>query len=158
VVIVFRHTRRGHWIPITDGFELPCGCWKLNLGPLEEQLVFLTTEPSLQSPFFRFLKRCFVNYISNYTGKRIHWSNRFLFSVFRSLTWPPTQRTRSTNPMIFPRGSLCSPQKPVLRPAEQSAWEQRWVFYWILNVSAGSMVAHGSELLWLGLFTWWTRE
>ena len=35
--------------PITDGCEPPCGCWELNLGPLEEQSVFLTTEPSLQS-------------------------------------------------------------------------------------------------------------
>ena len=32
-----RHTRRGH--PITNGFEPPCGCWELNLGPLEEQSV-----------------------------------------------------------------------------------------------------------------------
>ena len=29
--------------PITDG----CGCCELNLGPLEEQSVLLTTEPSL---------------------------------------------------------------------------------------------------------------
>jgi hypothetical protein len=34
--------------PITDGCEPPCGCWELNLGPLEEVLVLLTTEPSLQ--------------------------------------------------------------------------------------------------------------
>jgi hypothetical protein len=34
--------------PITDGCEPPCGCWDLNSEPLEEQLVFLTTEPSLQ--------------------------------------------------------------------------------------------------------------
>jgi hypothetical protein len=34
--------------PITDGCEPPCGCWDLNSGPLEEQLVLLTTEPSLQ--------------------------------------------------------------------------------------------------------------
>ena len=27
--------------------EPPCGCWELNLGPLEEPLVFLTTEESL---------------------------------------------------------------------------------------------------------------
>jgi hypothetical protein len=33
---------------ITDGCEPPCGCWKLNSGPLEEQSVLLTTEPSLQ--------------------------------------------------------------------------------------------------------------
>ena len=28
--------------------KLPCGCWELNPGPLEEQPVLLTTEPSLQ--------------------------------------------------------------------------------------------------------------
>ena len=32
--------------PITDGFEPPCGCWELNSGPLEEQSVLLTAEPS----------------------------------------------------------------------------------------------------------------
>ena len=34
--------------PITDGCEPPRGCWELNSGPLEEQLVLLTAEPSLQ--------------------------------------------------------------------------------------------------------------
>jgi hypothetical protein len=33
---------------ITDSWELLC--WELNLGPLEEQPVLLTTEPSLQPP------------------------------------------------------------------------------------------------------------
>ena len=33
---------------IADGCEPPCGCWKLNSGPLEEQSVPLTAEPSLQ--------------------------------------------------------------------------------------------------------------
>ncbi|XP_063140386.1 alpha-N-acetyl-neuraminyl-2,3-beta-galactosyl-1,3-N-acetyl-galactosaminide alpha-2,6-sialyltransferase isoform X5 [Rattus norvegicus] len=32
---------------ITDS-EPPCGCWDLNSGPLEEQSVLLTAEPSLQ--------------------------------------------------------------------------------------------------------------
>ena len=40
---------------ITDDCEPPCGCWELNSGPLEEQPVFLTTEPSLQPYFFFFL-------------------------------------------------------------------------------------------------------
>jgi hypothetical protein len=31
----------------TDGYEPPCGYWELNLGPLEEQLVLLTTKPPL---------------------------------------------------------------------------------------------------------------
>jgi hypothetical protein len=34
--------------PNTDGCEPPCGYWKLNSGPLEEQSVLLTAEPSLQ--------------------------------------------------------------------------------------------------------------
>ena len=34
--------------PITDGCEPPCRCWELNSGPLEEQSVLLTSEPSLQ--------------------------------------------------------------------------------------------------------------
>ena len=33
---------------VTDSCELPYGCWELNPGPLEEQPVLLTNEPSLQ--------------------------------------------------------------------------------------------------------------
>ena len=33
---------------ITDGCETPCGSWELNSGPLPDQTVFLTAEPSLQ--------------------------------------------------------------------------------------------------------------
>jgi hypothetical protein len=35
-------------IGVTDSCELSIGWWELNLGPLEEQPVLLTTEPSLQ--------------------------------------------------------------------------------------------------------------
>jgi hypothetical protein len=40
------------WNPLElwlDGHEPPCGRWELNPGPLEEQQVSLTAEPSLQS-------------------------------------------------------------------------------------------------------------
>ena len=37
---------------ITDGCEPPCGFWELNSGPLEEQSVLLTAEPSRQSDTF----------------------------------------------------------------------------------------------------------
>ena len=37
---------------MTDGCELPCGCWELNSGPLEEWLVLLTTEPPLEPASF----------------------------------------------------------------------------------------------------------
>jgi hypothetical protein len=42
---------------VTDGCQVPCGCWELNLRPLEEQTVLLTGEPSLLLPlsFIRFV-------------------------------------------------------------------------------------------------------
>jgi hypothetical protein len=43
--------RKGHQIPWVQSYEscsLPCRCWELNLGLLQEQEVFLTAEPSLQ--------------------------------------------------------------------------------------------------------------
>ena len=41
---------------VTGGCEPQCGCWELNSGPLEEQEMLSTTEPSLQplgSNFYR---------------------------------------------------------------------------------------------------------
>ena len=35
---------------VAGGCELQCQCWELNLGPLQEQQVLLTAEPSLQPP------------------------------------------------------------------------------------------------------------
>jgi hypothetical protein len=49
IIAAFRHTRKRASDPIIDGCEPPCGCWELNSGPLEEQSVLLTAEPSLQS-------------------------------------------------------------------------------------------------------------
>ena len=40
---------------IADSCELPCGCWELNPGPSEEQLVLLTPESSLQSQLIQLL-------------------------------------------------------------------------------------------------------
>ena len=34
---------------VTDGCEPTCGCWELNLGPLKEQPVLLSADPSLWS-------------------------------------------------------------------------------------------------------------
>ena len=33
---------------VTDSCKLPCGCWELNTGPLEEQPALLNAEPFLQ--------------------------------------------------------------------------------------------------------------
>lgn len=35
---------------VPDNCELPCGCWDLNLGSLEEKPVLLAAEPPLQTP------------------------------------------------------------------------------------------------------------
>jgi hypothetical protein len=40
--------------------ELPCGYWGMNPGPLEEQPIFLTAEPSLQ-PLKYFLKELYAS-------------------------------------------------------------------------------------------------
>lgn len=34
---------------VTDGYKSLWECWEMNQGTLEEQLVFLITEPSLQT-------------------------------------------------------------------------------------------------------------
>ena len=39
---------------VTDGCELLCGCWELNLGLLEEQSVLFITESPLSSTFIIF--------------------------------------------------------------------------------------------------------
>jgi len=43
--------------PITNDCEPPCGCWELNSGPLEEQSMLLTAEPSLQPQVLLFLTK-----------------------------------------------------------------------------------------------------
>jgi hypothetical protein len=43
------HQKRAS-VPITDGCELPCGCWELNSRPLEKQSELLTTKPGSGSP------------------------------------------------------------------------------------------------------------
>jgi hypothetical protein len=40
----YTHQKRA-LVPIKDGCEPPCGYWKLNLEPLEDQPVPLNTEP-----------------------------------------------------------------------------------------------------------------
>jgi hypothetical protein len=51
----FQTHQKGASDLITGGCEPPCGCWDLNLGPLEEQSVLLPAEPSLQPYLFIYL-------------------------------------------------------------------------------------------------------
>ena len=55
--------------PITDAWELPCGCWELNWGPLEGKSVFVTTEPSIQPLIFIFIW-CVCMYVHSHGSQR----------------------------------------------------------------------------------------
>jgi hypothetical protein len=50
--LLLKHQKRSSDL-ITDGCEPPCGCWELNSGPVEEQPVLLTAEPSPQPTAFQ---------------------------------------------------------------------------------------------------------
>jgi hypothetical protein len=56
---------------ITDSCELPCGCWELDLSPLEEQPVLFTAELYLQPPDYFFLYLRF-HIKQNTTFRKIH--------------------------------------------------------------------------------------
>jgi hypothetical protein len=53
-VVVFRRTRRGRQVSLWMVVSHHVGCWDLNSGPLEEQSVLLTAEPSHQPRFLSF--------------------------------------------------------------------------------------------------------
>ena len=56
---------RGHQITspgVTDDYELPCGYWKLNPGPLEDQPMLLIMEASLQTPIFILIQSLFSDW------------------------------------------------------------------------------------------------
>lgn len=68
---------------VTDGWELPCGCWDMNPDPLQEQPVLVTAETSLRplqlAIYFK------VNYLP-----------RFRFYIFYKL-----KAIELFNPVIF---------------------------------------------------------
>jgi hypothetical protein len=52
-----------HGTTVLDGYEPLYGCLELNSGPLKEQPLLLTTEPSLQPQIFIFLEILFTSFI-----------------------------------------------------------------------------------------------
>jgi hypothetical protein len=72
---------------IIDSHELPSESWELNLGPLEEYPVLLTTEPPLQSQYFS-------TFPHDFPGCAFHcflYSRLFfipVFSCYLSVTLP----------------------------------------------------------------------
>lgn len=45
-------------------YEIPCSCWELNLGPMEEQSELLTIESSLQSQYEKFKQIQYYTFLS----------------------------------------------------------------------------------------------
>jgi hypothetical protein len=89
----FRHSRRGHQIFVTGGCEPPCSCWDLNSGPLEEQLVLLTAEPSHQPRLFVFKEVC-----TQHLGGRGRWISEFEASLVYRVS-SRTARAIQRNPV-----------------------------------------------------------
>ena len=63
VVCVYAHIHtdpckgvRSSGTGVASRCELPCGCWELKLGPLEEKPMLLTPEPSLLVPLRNMIK------------------------------------------------------------------------------------------------------
>lgn len=74
VCLVPSEAIRGCQIPgiaVTDGGELPYGCWELNPGLLGEKPVFLTTRPSLQ-----------LQYMVIVQDSRFHYERMFPSCIF----------------------------------------------------------------------------
>ena len=115
--------------PITDGCEPPCGCWELNLGPLEEQSVLLTTEPSLQALesilFFSFLFFSFLFF------SFLFFSFLFSFLSFPFLSFPFLSFPFLSFPFLFlkvvfrDRISLCSSGCPGTHFVDQAGLKLR---------------------------------
>ena len=57
---------------VKGGFELTCGCWELNPGPLQEQPVLLTTEHLSESYFFFFFNNIVLGMIVVWRSKEHH--------------------------------------------------------------------------------------
>ena len=74
---------------ITDGCEPPCGCWELNSGPLEEQAMLLTAEPSLQ-PIVMLLLHVWVFFYLGHrcSGLSLHLDGLFLLWVSSVILHP----------------------------------------------------------------------
>ena len=62
------NARRWSSDPIINGCELPCGCWELNLGRLEEQPMFLTAELSLQPHVITLIYLIYFNFLFNFSS------------------------------------------------------------------------------------------
>ena len=60
---------------ITDSYEMPCGCWEPNPGPLQEQQVLLSPEQSLQPPFFNLKPTCSPSFLEHTWRKAIWFDN-----------------------------------------------------------------------------------
>lgn len=101
-------------IGATDGFELPCGSWEPTLGPLQGQLVLLTTEPTVQlhkwsvlwMPFIKLRKSSFITSFYPQSFKKYYY---FLILCVlcghmnaTTLTWRP--RTTFRRPLLLPCG------------------------------------------------------
>lgn len=73
---------------VINGWELPCGCWDLNVGLLHDQQVLFRVEPSLQALKESFLKKT-SNRKTNEDKETPHGANGVPPSCVLFQTCPP---------------------------------------------------------------------
>lgn len=84
------HNIRSTGTGVIDHWEAPCGCWKWNSGPLEDQLVPWTAEPSLQPPPYILKGRdraptfhfCFHEAGKALAKPSLHLDHKYLMGIF----------------------------------------------------------------------------
>ena len=97
---------------VTDTCVLLCGYWELNPGPLEDQPVLLTAEPSLQPLFTHF--HTFLNPLSLISAACCLTTDRscWLDDVSR---WPQLRVFESTKAISCPEDSMSGlPSHPLV--------------------------------------------
>ena len=91
---------------LTDGCEPPWGCWELNSGPLEQQSVLLTTEPSLQLQLWILLKVFFLGCHEGSAGKSTYLPNLSSLSLI-----PETHLVEGENRLLHAVALIVRMQK-----------------------------------------------
>jgi hypothetical protein len=132
---------------ITDGCGLPCGCWDLNSGPLEEQSVLLPAEPSLQPNIFLYNRCCGCSLFTAIAILTKTLSVMKKYEDFKILKDPSSDHTPTLGSSWLPvtlvpqdlvmythastneKKSINQPTKKTLKPV-QYLWGGRWINSW----------------------------
>lgn len=121
-------------LELIDSSELPYGCWDLNQCPLEELLVLLTTESSLQG------LRIFINKRTRKKGLSF-----FALAPFKLLTFFVVTVWGFS---FWDRFSLCSPAWPwIYQPPCLKCWDYKCILFIMLGLQTTFFFSLSTRLI-----------